>query len=295
MSIALVYTRAQPAALPYYTLFPKEPIPKASGEFVAVEKTVGVEDETLTTMLKTILKNVKAGGNLLCTMHGSPWGLRIQIINRVGLEAAAMRLMLAVLEGRQPDSWVFKELRLDDRAGPAAWKPIKELIQKVRALEINRLDLRACQVGDDPDTMYYLQRFFNCKVCCAPSVWDVFGVINLGSPTKSKETWEAWLKQHKRANRHGDSSGVFAYEYTITGNQISVDAMADSEEAAKAWVKRNLPPGNYSRGPIHYHALTPDKQRLVFAGEEKYREYLVEAQYAKDDPPPKADPNAPIR
>jgi len=285
MSTALIYTRAQPRALPYYTQFPKEPIPESAGGFVSIDQTVEVGDETLTTLLGTITKNVsKKGQDVLCAMHGSPEGLRIEIINRVGLEAAAMRLMLAVLEGRQEDPWVFKELRLDDKTGPAKWKPIKELIQKVRALELNRLDLRACQVGNDADTMYYLQQFFNCKVCCAPKAWDVFGQIDFGAATRDTETWKKWKKEHPRSATYGDANGVFAYEYKITGNMIDVAAMAETDEAAQAWVKRNLPPGNYKNGPIFYHALTPDKQRLIFAGDERYRSYLVEAKAGANAP-----------
>jgi hypothetical protein len=292
MAIALINTKAHPAAVPYFTRFPKEPIPKASGEFVTVEKTASLADWQLTTLLDAMIKNIKAATDVLIVMHGNDAGLFIKVGPNVGFNVAVMRMLVSALEGRTSDADMLGYLNLNPRTGADEWKRLKDRILKMQALGIRRVDLRACNVGKDADVMYYLQKIFNCDICCAPKAYDVYGMVDLGRPTKDPRVWADWLKNHQGANVQSSKSGRFAYLHTIAGDSIKIEAMTDSDDAAAEWVGRNLPPGNYSSGTIYYHGLTPDRRALVLAGDARYRDYLVES--AKGAAPPKVDVNAPL-
>ena len=299
MAIALINTAAHPAAVPYFTQYPLEPIPDK--KFVIIEKIDALVDKVkvqghetvslltnLTTLLTAILGKAKKGGDVVIVMHGNDAGLFIKIASGIGFNVAAMRALVMGLEGRTEDEVTHKLLKLS----PNDWTSLKAQLLRMQALELNRVDLRACVVGKDADVMYYLQKVFNCAVCCAPKLYDFYGLMDLGVPTKDPKVWEKWSASHQGANVQSFPSGRFAYQHTINENSIKVEAMTDSQEAATEWVSRNLPNGNYKRGPIYFHGLTDKKSPLIFAGDPRYRDYLVEA--AKGAPMPKLDMNAPI-
>jgi hypothetical protein len=295
MAVALINTAAHPAAVPYFTQYPLEPIPNKKfvtidkvGELVDKVKVHGHETASqltnLTTLLTAILGKAKAGGDLVIVMHGNDAGLFIRIATGIGFNLPAMRALDMGLGGRAEDDETQKLLHLT----PNEWTSLKAQMLKMQALGLNRVDLRACVVGSDPDVMWYLQRIFNCAVCCAPKLYDFYGLMDLGAPTKDPKVWEKWSASHPRANIQTFPSGRFAFDHTISENSIKVQAMTDSQEAAAEWVARNLPKGTYSSGPIFFHGLTDKKSPLIFAGDPRYRDSLVEA--AKGAPRPTLSP-----
>jgi hypothetical protein len=208
-----------------------------------------------------------------------------------------MRLLVGALEKRIDDQQMLGYLNLDKKAtGAAEWKNLKEKLLEMRALKLRRVDLRACLVGKDPDVMFYLTQIFNCDVCCAPKAYDAYGLMTLGTPSTEAVHWDRWSQVNKGAIVQTYPGGRFAVNLAIKGESIDIQAMADSTKAAAGWVARNLPPGGtYKEGdPIYYHGLTPDKKAFVFAGDPRYRDYLVE--WTRDMPLPKVDPmKAPIQ
>ena len=293
MSIAFVVAGSQNAAVPYYRQHPVEPIPKASGENITIESPALMKDAQLATLFAGILQKVKSGGDVLVVSHGTEnaVAIRIGLANSLGVDT--MRRIVSYIDGRTLDedmpAYLYRQ-----RDGAAQWKQLKDLLAKVHALSLNRVDLRACEVGKEPDTMYYLQRLFNCSILCAPKAFDVFGTIDVGRFTSDARTWKKWREDHPGSLAYGfGSSGQFAIAYEISQSQVKVDAIADKEDAVREWVRRNLPPQADSRGAVYYHALTPDKAKLIFAGHSEYRDWLVEAK--KGAPAPKVDLNAPIR
>jgi hypothetical protein len=299
MAVALINPAAHPAAIPYFTRYPLEPIP--NNKFVTVDSfgelrdTVMVKGKAeasqltnLTTLLRAIIAKSKAGGDVVIVRHGNEAGLFVRIASGVGYNVAALRALTMALDGRNDDAETLKLLNLTQ----ADWNSLKALLVKMQAMELNRVDLRACVVGKDPDVMWYMQKVFNCAVCCAPKAYDFYGLMNLGEPTRDPKVWEKWKAAHPGANIQTFPTDRFAIHHTINDTSIKVDAMADSQEAATGWVTRNLPKGNYTGGTIWFHGLTDKKSPLIFAGDPRYRDNLVEA--VKGAPRPKVDLNAPI-
>jgi hypothetical protein len=90
MAVALINEKVHPAANPYFTFYPHEPIRPQS--FVTVESRSALTDyvgdpkkgvvsdlTNLTTLVKTILAKAKAGGDVLIVMHGNDEGLFISL------------------------------------------------------------------------------------------------------------------------------------------------------------------------------------------------------------------------
>jgi hypothetical protein len=290
MATALALALNLAPAVTYYRQFPREPI-KAAGQFVDVSSAVLIGDD-LATIMREIVAREKRGGSVVIVSHGTELALQVKVGPRAGLGVDVMRLLVLAMEGRIADADMPLRLDFDKATGAKDWRDLKKLIQDVWNLNLKRVDLRACQVGQERATMYFLQRLFNCDVCCAPKAWDVFGTINFGAPTTDEPTWNKWLKTHRQAVVQGSGTTRFAVQYEI-GAAVKVDALAASNQAAQAWVGQHLPRGSYSSGPIPYHALTPDKKSLIFAGDAGYRDQLVEM--PKGTAEPKIDLNSPIR
>ncbi|MFN0056988.1 MAG: hypothetical protein ACKVX7_00895 [Planctomycetota bacterium] len=286
MATALVLAANLHAALQYYRDFPQEPI-KASGQFVQVRRALPTANDQLATLLRDIARSEKHGGDVVIVCHGTDLALQVKA-GPAGLGVDVMRLMIYAMDGRITDADLARRLGF---ARPTEWLDLRKLIEAVWKLNLKRVDLRACEVGKNNATMYFLQRLFNCNVCCAPKGFDVFGTIQMGTRTVNERAWTEWQRQHPSALILGTGVDRFALQYQI-GVAVQIDAMAASDQAARNWVARYLPPGNYRNGPIHYHALTPDKRTLIFAGEARYRDILVESHAGAAEP--KLDLNSPL-
>ncbi len=290
MATALALALNLASAVTYYRQFPREPI-KAAGQFVEVSGAALIGND-LATIMREIVAREKRGGSVVIVSHGTELALQVKVGPRAGLGVDVMRLLVYAMDGRIADADMPVRLDFDKATGAKDWKDLRKLIQDVWNLNLKRVDLRACQVGMEKATMYFLQRLFNCDVCCAPKAWDVFGAVNFGAPTTDERTWNAWLQAHRGAVVQGSGRIRFALHHEI-GAAVKVDAIAASNEAAQGWVSQHLPRGSYSSGPIPYHALTPDKKALIFAGDPGYRDQLVET--PKGTAEPKVDLNSPIR
>lgn len=287
---------AHPTAIPFYNLFPNEPIPpeKVAGT-VNVAKLVKLKDANLLTLLDAIGDKVKKGGNVLIVMHGTKEGLNATISSQgkgktkkvVHLELAALDAIRRNTEETEDDATTAKTLMLD----AAGWKKLKAQIERVQKLELDRVDLRACNIGQNEFAMSALQQFFNCNTLCAPVLYDSFGPIPAAKVTQDAATWQKWQQDHPDATIEGTSPNRFGLDYKIN-QKVMLDALAESEQAIKDWVKTHLPAGTYSKGPLFYHAIT-DLKVLTFSGDPGFRDKLAEA-YRGKVPSRKIDLNAPL-
>src|SRR5262245_17723490 len=97
---AFIDASAHPTAIPFYNLFPDEPIPpeKAAGT-VTVAKLVKLKDANLLTLLDAIGDKAKTGGNVLIVMHGTTAGLNAIISSQgKGKTKKVVHLELAALD-----------------------------------------------------------------------------------------------------------------------------------------------------------------------------------------------------
>lgn len=281
-TIAFVDTSAQSAAVPYYHVFPNEPIPGSGGDTVMVSKTIPLKNRSVENLLEEILKNVKEGGNALIVSHGNDTGLFFSFGDpkqRVQMETDVLFAIRYDLEGKRKEEDTAQTLKMS----VPAWRKLKALIQKLQKLGLNRVDLRSCKVGKVDVALSAQQVFFGCNVACAPTIYDAFGVADFGKPTQDQATWQKWTKEHPGFIMTGAAPPdrcAIAVQYTPG---FKVFGMADSADAMANWVKVHLPPGSYKKGdPVLFHGLTELTQVPVFAGDPDFRKNLAEAYKGKE-------------
>ena len=231
------------------------------------------------SLLRSIIKNVKKHESILTVSHGTDAGLSIPLgspRNNIKLQANVLAVLESNRDGQTSDGEAARRLKLTE----SAFSDLKADIEKVRKLELKRVDVRACNVGSNKFTMSRLQKFFNCDKLSAPEILDVFGPMPFGEITGNQRTWNSWLDKHKNANVFGKSPNRFAIHFkTEVGLALSV--LAESQQAINDWVAAHLPKGNYKKGPLFFHGLMSGSS-VIFAGEPGYRPKLAEAAKGKD-------------
>ncbi|HEY6521212.1 MAG TPA: hypothetical protein VIZ19_17835 [Roseiarcus sp.] len=282
------------AAGPYYSLFPVEPTRSdASSDWLTPNgKLVFQKTQNLDDWLTAIAKEAASGGDVVLVCHGNTRGLKLYIGDKgqdVHLEFEAADAIHRNQEANQSDEDTAQILKMK----PDAYKKLKGQIEKVQGLGLDRVDARACNIGQDAVAMSAMQLFFNCNTFCAPKILDSFGVIMYGSSTASPAAFDKWAKDHAGAEITGGTPDRFGFFQNLSKG-VASEAMAESVKGAKDWADSKMPPsGNFTgKNQLYYHALT-DLKKFVFAGEPEFRKQLVEATKG-NAPSRKIDINAPL-
>ena len=125
--------------------------------------------------------------------------------------------------------------------------------------------------------MSAMQQFFNCSTFCSPKILDSFGSINYGQFIKDPNTFDKWVKDHPGAVVSGSAGDRFGFSQNLSKG-VASEAAAESAKGVKAWANSKMPAGGNFTGnnQLFYHALT-DLKIFAFAGEQGFRDQLVEA------------------
>jgi hypothetical protein len=263
--------KGQPNAPAYYRRFPQEPTPGAQNLTVASIKPL--PSMTVVGLLRSILKTVKSQQNILLVTHGMDQGPSIPLVPqcKVSLQRNALELFEQLEKGEVPRQFAAGKLRVS----PAQLDRLLELIGKVRALGLNRVDLRACNVGAEMKNLEMLKRFFGCATFCAPADLDVFAPINVDPGPSSISLFS---EKHPDVPLGGTSPHRYGVYVDI--GTVDVTAAFESQRAVKEWIAAHLPPGGvYAGGNFLAHGMIPSKgkKNFIWAGEPEYRPLLVEA------------------
>jgi hypothetical protein len=282
------------AAGPYYNLFPVEPTRSdASSDWLTPNgKLVFQKTQNLGEWLAAIAKEAQPGGDVVLVGHGNRTGLHLFIGDKaqdVHLELEAADAIRRNQEGNQSDEDTAKILKM----GADAYNRLKGQIEKVQALGLDRVDARACNIGQDAVAMSAMQQFFNCNTFCSPKILDSFGVIMYGSFVTDPAAFDKWVSKHAGAEVAGSSPNRFGFFQNLSKG-VASESIAESAKGAKDWADSKMPPGGNFTGKnqLFYHALT-DLKKFVFAGESEFRNQLVEATKG-NVPLRRVDINAPL-
>ena len=238
------------AAGPYYTLYPVEPTPSASSadSIKPDGKPAQPKSQNLDEWLAAIAAGASAGGNIVLVSHGNKMGLKLYIGDKgqdVHLEREAADAIRRNQAGNETDDNTAQILKMK----PADWAKLKALIAKVQALGLNRVDARACNIGQDADSMSAMQQFFNCSTFCSPKILDSFGSINYGQFIKDPATFDKWVKDHPGAVVSGSAGDRFGFSQNLSKG-VASEAAAESAKGVKAWPIR-------SAGRRQFHRQQP--------------------------------------
>jgi hypothetical protein len=281
------------AAIPYYAMFPIEPTPSDnSTNWIRTGKPVGLKTKRVDELLTKIAAEVSAGGSVLIAAHGNKQGLSLSVGDEkaeVHLEFDALQAIRRNQEGKDADDETAKILKMT----VDAYKHFKSLIEKVQQRSLARVDVRACNIGQNDVATSALQVFFNCDTFCAPSLLDSFGIIGY-QPFAKGATFDKWVNSHLGAVVNGTSSDRFAIFQDLSKG-VNTAAVAESAIGATDWAAAHLPPGGTFKGQqvLPYHGLTDLKNHMFFAGDPEFHTNLVEA-YRGREPSRRVDINQPL-
>jgi len=288
------------AASPYYGTFPVEPTPSASAaDWLTVKgKPINRKTQSLEELLTVIAGNASSGDDILIVGHGNKSGLKLIIgeahkrpDDDVDLELLPLDAIRRNQAGQEDDATTETTLKLK----PGGFAKLRPLIEKVQNLNLDRVDVRACNTGQDPIVMSALQQFFNCNIFCCPKLLDSYGVIGYQPFASDAAYFDKWVKEHDGAIVSGATPDRFALFQDLSKG-VNTAAIAESAKGAKAWADAHLPPSTAftGRNALSYHGLTDMRARMFFAGDAEFRAQLVEARKGQV-PSRKVDiKNAPI-
>ena len=276
-SIAFIDSSAHGAAIPFYKMFPSEPIPPATAK-----NSVSVDPQVVDIKgrrMETLDRHPAEGQAGRQHPHRVPWQRRrpVPLLRRSQESHHLSSEVLAAIrqntEGKADDTTTARLLMLT----VAEWQRYKTLIVAVQKLELARVDLRACKTGHNDVTLSRLQVFFNCATACAPTNYDGFGIMNFGSPTPNPDVWRKWMDAHKGAQMKGVPPKRFAWHATYTPHFI-IEAMAPSAGRRAALGQGAPAPRQILRRPLAISRLhRPDGAADLRRRRRIFRTKLVEA------------------
>jgi hypothetical protein len=251
---------------------PNEPV--LPDGLMPIDRLAYVKDMSVTSLLDAIVAKGSAvsGGDVLLVSHGTIEGLDLNLTKKsqVKLQGRALEALVENASGGLGD---FETARIL-RTTVDALSVLKEKMAKVRALSINRLELRCCLLGDGPRYLDLTRVFFGASSACAPDVLNAIGAFTSKSqPTSNPKVWSAWLKGHPRAIVETLAPGRFAWWRPRAGG-LPREWLADTREAAAAWLDTRAPNHKYTKGPIYYECQIIGSD-LIFAADSNYRNHLV--------------------
>jgi hypothetical protein len=271
-AVAFIDSTKHPYAEPYYKAFPAEPV-LPSGT-LRVSSRLKLSPMTAWTLLESITKNAQKGQDIVIVCHGTVKGLDVPLSEESSakLDTKTFRVLKKWKSGGLAQEQAASMLSLaTHQLGTFRW----ELADGVRKLSLNRVEIRACNVGIRNDTLQMLKDFFGCKSLCAPKELDVF--TPLGPDPIGPGGIELLLEKFPGAKITGKAPHRFGL-HVIGGAKIEFKAVAESRQAISNWMRTHLPGTEAAAtSPFFAHGIFPSKgrTRMVWAGEKGYRGYLA--------------------
>lgn len=290
-SFAFVDTSAHPRAVDYYQMFHSEPI-GASGA-IPVDGIEGIARLTLEALLDGILRRVGRNENIVIVSHGQDIGLALPLVvgppstPRARAEALGMlgSDRETVFDGMMAPPVSVEQIQQSTHLAADQITRLRQKMNSVRALQLNHVALRACNIGTWGNALSTIRAFFGSRAISGPDIRDTFGSLNFGTPTTDARVWQSWERGHPDAFVEGSSPNrVGLHTTTPTARHAyTLSAIADSSAAVRAWASRHLLGGSsatYTSGAVPYHGLfnmsrAPGQSPIYFSGDASFRSHIV--------------------
>jgi hypothetical protein len=186
-------------------------------------RTVGAGSRgmSLQSLLEVIWHTSPAPQHILMVHHGRPDALHIPIwpggnprqnrqaatrenlgllSGRYYLDAGGRAYRITALSGGQRASDAQLATHFSKRGSDVA--NLRHLMSDVQGMPIQRIDIRACNIGNNAETLQEIGHFFGVRAVCAPTMYDEFGyfqieVVNTAQATRRQQRvrWIPYMHQ----------------------------------------------------------------------------------------------------
>lgn len=278
-TVALIDAAAHPAAAPFYRLFPFEQLTGA--EEIKVDQVRPMRPISLEAILIEIRDRVPDRSNVLIVSHGTEIGLSVPLFSHHSHGVRGdHRIMAAIDDAALSDSDLAQTLLIPHPQGAGGTRAhnLRALVAQVKAKNLARVELRACNTGIRPDVMQTIKAFFGATRLGAPDIRDAYAQLNPGTPNANDGFWERWLQTHTRHHVYEvPNHGRLAL--AVTGGaagqtSFGLSALVDKRQSVEFWIDVYLSRLHsvvpYSHGNLPIHALfdTVAPFPLIFPGDE---------------------------
>ena len=145
-------------------------------------------------------------------------------------------------------------------------------IEKVRKLNLGRLEFRSCSLGLSAFTLGRLQKLFRCASVCAPKLLDAYGSVVPTFSTRAA-SWQRWRTTYSKLKVEGATPHRVGFSVKIVGSKVKAACIAESLPGLKSWLKRRFSISRYRRGAFFYHFMT-NGAVAVYPTDADYRKNL---------------------
>ncbi len=238
-------------AVGFYNMFPAEAV-LPSPEVMQIQDVVRVRNPSLGSLLQAIVR--KRDRDVVVVSHGSDTQLMLQVTRgiNIGVDAGAINALL----GSDSDAELARRLRTRARNVTR----IRSQIRAVQRMRLNRVEFRACRIGQSRPTLQALQRLFGAASTCGPKAFDGYGPVSNVRPTADASVLAAWQRAHPQHQSFGTAPDRFFWVNDGNSDPPTIShAFAESQGAINTWVTAKFPSGtrhNYRRGAFFYHMQT---------------------------------------
>ena len=239
MATAIINSREFPYTMRYFEKFPYEPC--ETGFALPVSSRKPLAKWNLINVLKEMEAAGKKDKNVVIVSHGNLKGIRCPLIAGKPASDAEMdhlNILMSKSKSKKDKAQICHITETEVDAILAAR-------ENVLNQHLNRVELRACNLGTNLLALAALRNFFGSKIITAPKVGDYFGLVNTGKPTKNAKDWAVFLKRRPAAKLFNMPSGKIAIRHLL---HFSV--LTESDKVTAEWIKKYLPHPN---GPVSTH------------------------------------------
>lgn len=258
----------QPDAPSYYNKFEEPVLPADATIQIGSQKLL--PGMTVLGLLEAIGREAKSNQDILLVDHGTIDGPSIPLSE--GNPAFLQKNVLLVLNKYEKGQLNADQIAPMLHFSKSEFLRFWELVQNIRKLRLNRVELRACNVGGSKETLTLLKGFFGSSSLCAPKEYDVFCALDPGPP--GPDAISILLSRYPDAKITGNPPDRFGL--AVIG-ALTFKAAAESERAITIWVNTHLPgPSVQVSGQFPVHGIKPSvgAEKMIWAGERKYRSLL---------------------
>jgi hypothetical protein len=133
-----------------------------------------------------------------------------------------------------------------------------DLMNQVRAMNLNTVEWRACDLGKTPAVLRQFREFFGADLMGAPVMANNFGiaVINIGPSNKIPEKYWQEFSHYYYPDKDNIKVRYFLKRDPDTGWPIEGGLFAESKDDVKEWIQKKVnPQGQIPHSSMFMHHL----------------------------------------
>jgi hypothetical protein len=234
----------------YYLMFPEEPV--SAKTILPIENPTLVEQMSMDTLLTAVLKDKKAGSNLVIVSHGNQYGMIMGLYPNHPKKAISDNLQ--VLMGSESR---------DKKAELLSLKPEKldQLIDKmnqVRKIGLGHVAFRGCTIGVNHFNLTTLKDFLGASVVSGTSLLSTYG-MGLPKYVKDKKKFDELMKRFANDGNNYDGSARVILA-TSPGKEAYTEIIffyLESEDVMLEWLQKHVDASATKAHAVSVKARTP--------------------------------------